>query len=158
MSPDAVTVLSWFDWFYDMHVINKQKINVKSKWTWGTNLVPTFLCNLVPSAFSQRKGKSPGSDSLFQVIRLCGRCREGMSRKKQLLFLLFPPALSLRAAHRYLNVGASNRLLWGSLSRRGSSRIGGRLRDEPKECLRGSRVACSNLVDEVVVWRFLLLV
>ena len=78
--------------FFDMHVINKSffQTNLKSKWMWGTNLVLKFVCNLVPSAFSRRKGKSPGSDSLFQAIRLCGRRREGMSRKKTASLLPFP--------------------------------------------------------------------
>ena len=100
-----LTCMWWTNPFF------KQKINLKSKWMWSTNLVLKFVCNLVPSAFSRRKGKSPGSDILFQAMRLCGRRREGMSRKKQPLFLLFSPALSLCTAFRYLNFGASNKLL-----------------------------------------------
>ena len=62
--PDGVTVRYWFNWFYDMHVINnpsfRQKINLKIKWMWGTNLVPKFVCNLVPRAFPEKKGKALG--------------------------------------------------------------------------------------------------
>ena len=101
-----------------------------------TNLVHTFLCNLVSSAFSRRKGKSPGSDSLFQAIRLCGRRREDVSRKKTASLPPFP-CRSLTSRCTPLSKRWSFQQATPTQTYLGVVTRWGGLRDEPKELLRG---------------------